>query len=57
MVDITDPAAERNATILEKTEQLEIGKRLIVCRFRVYVLSQPRATKQSPGCPISIRSG
>jgi hypothetical protein len=46
-----DPAVDRDASILEKTEQLEIIKRFRVCHFRVYTLSQPRATKQTPGLP------
>jgi hypothetical protein len=41
----------RDASIDEKTEQREVRKRFIVCGFRVYNLSQSRASKQSPGLP------
>jgi hypothetical protein len=48
-----DPAElariERDAGVLEKTEQLEVVKRLRVCGFIVYNLSQARASKQTPG--------
>jgi hypothetical protein len=40
---------ERQASVDEKTEQLEITKRLRVCGFVVYNLSQARASKQTPG--------
>lgn len=42
---------ERNAAIQEKEEQSEITKRFRVCGFTVRNLSQPRASKQSPGLP------
>jgi hypothetical protein len=45
------PAIIRDASIDEKTEQLEVRKRFVVCGFRVYNLSQPRASKQSAGLP------
>lgn len=47
-----DPAPElsaRDANVLEKTEQLEVRKRFVVCGFTVYSLSQARASKQTPG--------
>lgn len=44
-------APERPDLILEKQEQQEIIKRFRVCGFKVYVLSQPRASKQTPGLP------
>lgn len=40
---------ERQASIDEKSEQLEIVKRFRVCGFVVYNLSQSRASKQTPG--------
>lgn len=40
---------ERDERVLEKTEQGEIVKRLRVCGFIVYNLSQARASKQTPG--------
>jgi hypothetical protein len=40
---------ERQASIDEKTEQLEVVKRFRVCGFFVYNLSQARASKQTPG--------
>lgn len=46
-----DPDAERNARILEKTEQLEIVKLFRAHGCKVYSLSQARASKQSPGLP------
>jgi len=53
--DVPDPApaefTPRDASILEKTEQLEVRKRFVVCGFKVRNLSQPRATKQAPGLP------
>ncbi len=44
----SDEAAVR---VLEKREQHEIVKRLRVCGFVVYWLSQARASKQTPGLP------
>lgn len=48
---LATPGAERDATIDEKREQVEVRKRFVVCGFQVYNLSQPRATKQTPGLP------
>jgi hypothetical protein len=39
----------RDESVLEKAEQVEIRKIAIVYGFKVNVLSQPRATKQTPG--------
>jgi hypothetical protein len=46
---IDDPPIGRRELILEKQEQQEIVKRFRVCRFKVYSLSQARASKQTPG--------
>lgn len=45
------PTPEADPRVLEKKEQHEIIKRLRVCRFKVYSLSQARASKQTPGLP------
>ena len=41
----------RDARVLEKEEQAEIVRRFRAFGFKVYNLSQPRATKQTPGLP------
>lgn len=42
---------EADASIAEKAEQVEIRRLAIAYGFAVYNLSQPRATKQTPGLP------
>jgi hypothetical protein len=42
---------ERDEHALEKQEQVEVRKLLIAYGFKVYNLSQARASKQSPGLP------
>lgn len=42
---------QRDDTILEKKEQVEIRKLFKAYAFDVFVFSQPRATKQTPGIP------
>jgi hypothetical protein len=44
-------APTRDAGVLEKAEQAEVVKRFRVCGFKVYSLSQARASKQTPGLP------
>lgn len=44
-------ALERDASINEKREQVEIRKLFIAYGFKVYNLSQARASKQTPGLP------
>jgi hypothetical protein len=44
-----DKSQLRADMILEKEEQQEVIKRLRVCKFKVYSLSQARASKQTPG--------
>jgi hypothetical protein len=51
LAPVPDPAATRRDLILEKAEQAEILKRFRACRFKAYTLSQPRASKQTPGLP------
>lgn len=41
----------RDPAIDEKREQAEVVKRFRAFGFHVYTLSQPRATKQTPGLP------
>lgn len=48
---VADHDAEAAARILEKQEQVEVRKLLIAYGFKVYNLSQARATKQTPGLP------
>jgi hypothetical protein len=52
-VDITADVvqADRDARALEKAEQTEIAKAARAFGGKVYNLSQPRASKQSPGIP------
>lgn len=46
------PAADQSAVdVLEKAEQVECRKLFIAFGFKVYNLSQARATKQTPGLP------
>ena len=42
---------ERDARILEKAEQVEVVKNFRRAGFKVYWLSQSRASKQTPGLP------
>lgn len=46
-----DAAAEKRADVLEKKEQAEIVKLFRAFGFKVYNLSQARASKQTPGLP------
>jgi hypothetical protein len=46
-----DLCTQRDANVLEKAEQAEVTKTFRAFGFDVYSLSQPRATKQSPGLP------
>lgn len=50
----TPEISARDASILEKAEQLEIRKRFVVCGFEVRNTSQSRASKIAPGLPDSI---
>lgn len=43
------PAPAKDEAVLEKAEQIEIRKLATAYGFNVWVLSQPRATKQTPG--------
>lgn len=46
----TEPrAVQRDDRVAEKTEQVEVRKLFIGYGFLIYQLSQPRATKQTPG--------
>lgn len=47
----TAPNNQRDARVLEKAEQHEVMKLFRAYGFVIYSLSQPRATKQSPGLP------
>jgi hypothetical protein len=46
-----DAQVERKANVLEKHEQLRIRQIATIAGCKVRTLSQPRATKQSPGLP------
>lgn len=46
-----DPDATRRDRVLEKAEQAEVVSRFRVCGFDAFILSQARATKQTPGLP------
>lgn len=45
------PAEDRNASILEKQEQAYVVRLFREFGFDVWSLSQPRASKQTPGLP------
>lgn len=50
-ISAPDPDAERDERVLEKAEQAEIVKLFRAFGCKVRTLSQPRATKQTPGFP------
>jgi hypothetical protein len=50
-VELPTEEDERRDNALEKAEQWEIVKLFKAFGFAVYTLSQPRATKQTPGLP------